>query len=59
MSEAYQRMEKGRDGSGSALDIFIKVNGSCKWIKVCMKIYDEITKIWLILSNSDNVIFQP
>ncbi len=42
-------LEKGRDGSGSAWDVFfIKGYGSGKWIKVWMKLYDKITKLFII-----------
>ncbi len=37
VSEAYRRMDRGRDGSGSAWDIFVKVDGSCKHIKSTYK----------------------
>jgi hypothetical protein len=38
--------ESKREGQqGSAGDVLIKVNRSSKRIRVCAKIYDEITKI--------------
>jgi hypothetical protein len=33
------------------LGCFIEVNGSGKQIKVCMKIYDEITKVVIVLAK--------
>jgi hypothetical protein len=50
VSEAIDKWKRG-DSSGRASDVFIK---SGKWIKVCTKFYDKITKL---LSETKKEVF--
>ncbi len=56
VSEAYWRMEKGRDGQEVRETFFIKLKWSGKQIKVCAKIYDEITKIDSFGISTENYV---
>ncbi len=57
VSEALLTNGEGRDSSGSVWDVFIKVSGYGKQIKVCAKIYDKITKKCSLLGNDISKTF--